>query len=208
MLDNNVYMIATNYYKYDNSKIFNPSKRYLEGVNLDIKSDEKVYDLVRNLFIEMNLDSEHIGTKDWNPFGDFISPDNKVVIKPNLVKDINELSNSNTDCLITNFSIIRPIIDYTIIALKNTGSIIVGDAPVQECNFSSVVKLNGLSEAVNIYNDNGFKIELKDFRKNEVADLKCKIVSLVQNSSLSDVDKYCKKYAITNYNLKYMNSIN
>lgn len=131
MKNNDVYVVDTKIYKYSNDNIFNPSTVYPEGLNIDIKSDSNIYDCVRRLFIQMGLDKENIGKKNWNPFGDFIKKNNKVVIKPNLVKHINESLDGNTDSLITNFSVIRPIIDYTIIALNGTGSIIVGDAPVQ-----------------------------------------------------------------------------
>lgn len=202
-MKNNVYIKDTKINKYNNN-IFNPSTKYPEGLNINIKSDELIYDNVRNLLISMNLDYKNIGKKNWNPFGDFIKKGNKVVIKPNLVKHINPAKDGSTDSLITNFAVIRPIIDYCIIALKGTGSIIVGDAPVQECDFSEVIKLNNLQDSINIYNKNGYNIELIDFRKNNNLNLKCKIVSLNKDSSLSDVDKYYKKFAITNYNLKHM----
>ena len=89
------------------------------------------------------------------------------MIKPNLVKHINESLDGNTDSLITNFSVIRPIIDYTIIALNGTGSIIVGDAPVQECNFAEVIKLYNLEEAIKKYNDFLDMCEVKEDSKED-----------------------------------------
>ena len=133
-MNDNIYIINTKKI-YDNNKYFNPSKKYVEGLNINIKSDEEIYDSVRKLFIEMELDKENIGQKNWNPLGKFIKEGNNVIIKPNLVTHDNKSMTGTTDSLITNFSIIRPIIDYCLIALKNTGSIIVGDAPVQECIF-------------------------------------------------------------------------
>ena len=206
MKNNDVYVVDTKIYKYSNDNIFNPSTVYPEGLNIDIKSDSNIYDCVRRLFIQMGLDKGNIGKKNWNPFGDFIKKNNKVVIKPNLVKHINESLDGNTDSLITNFSVIRPIIDYTIIALNGTGSIIVGDAPVQECNFAEVIKLYNLEEAIKKYNDFNYKVELKDFRKNSNPKIECTVVDIGENSSLVETDEYYKKYAITNYNLKYMHS--
>ncbi len=202
-MNKDVYIRDTEIYHYNNEIIFNPSKKYPEGLNFDIKSDAKIYEEIRNLFIDMNLDKENIGKKAWNPFKEFIKKGDHVIIKPNLVREINPL-NGNTDCLITNFSIIRPIIDYVLKALEKTGSLIVGDAPVQECIFEEVIKLNGLDSAIQTYNQKGYNIQLIDLRKHQNPDLKCKIVSINKDSSLCEIDKYWDKYAITNYDLKKM----
>lgn len=203
-MNNDVYILDSNIYEYNNEKYFNPSKKYQEGLDISIKSDEKIYDKVRQLFILMKLDEKNIGTEKWNPLKDFIKRGNNIVIKPNLVKHINIAKDGTTDSLITNFSVIRPVIDYCILALEKSGKIIVGDAPVQECKFSEVIKLNGLKEGIEEYNKHGYNIELIDFRKNDNEQVKCKIVELGNDSSLCEVDEYWKKYAITNYNLKYM----
>ena len=203
-MKNDVYIKNTNIYEYNNSTFFNPALKYKEGLDLNIKSDEKIYREFRNLLIEMNLDKKNINSSKWNPFKDFIKKGNTVIIKPNLVKHINVCEEGTEDSLITNFSLIRPVIDYTILALEGTGRIIVGDAPVQECEFIEVIKLNNLINGIKEYNKNGYKVELIDFRKNNNLDLKCIEVSLNEDSSLSEVDKYANKYAITNYNLKYM----
>lgn len=203
-MNNDVYVSETNIYEYNNATYFNPSKKYCEALDISIRSDEKIYDEVRNLFISMKLDEERIGTTQWNPFKEFIKQGDSVVIKPNLVKHINKAKDGTTDSLITNFAIIRPVIDYCILALNGSGKIIVGDAPVQECIFSKVIKINGLEEGIKEYNKKGYNIKLADFRKNQNENLECKSVHLDKDSLLCEVDKYCEKYAITNYNLKYM----
>lgn len=200
---NNIYFRKTKIYHYNN-EFFNPSKLYPEGINIELSSDKEIYNEIRALFYDMGLDKNNYGKKNWNPFGEFINYNNNVVIKPNLVKHINESVNGNTDSLITNFSIIRPIIDYALIALNGTGKLIIGDAPVQECIFEKVIKINDLKSNIIKYNKLGYKIELIDFRKNDNKDLECRIVSIGENSSFSDIDNFYKKYAITNYNLKYM----
>jgi len=156
------------------------------------------------LEVNMGLDKGNFGTKKWNPFSNFIKENNIDVIKPNLVFHINYVKNGSMDSLITNFAVIRPIIDYVILALKGTGRIIVGDAPVQECDFKEVIKINGLEEAIKKYNECGYKVELVDFRKNNNESLECVEVSLDKDSSLSDVDKYYKQFAISNYDLRIM----
>lgn len=202
-MKNSVYIKKT-CKKYNNKEKFNPSERYKEGLNVLIQSDSKIYDDMRQLFINMGFDRENIGTKNWNPFRDFIKPGYKVIIKPNLVTHINNCKNGDMDCLITNFSVIRPIIDYTILALDGRGQVIVGDAPVQECNFDDVIKHNNLKEAIEIYKKSGFNIDLKDFRKNQNVDLVCREIKVNEYSSFKEVDKYYKKFGIMNYDLKIL----
>lgn len=204
-MNNDVYIRQTKIFNYDNNSYFNPSEMYPEGLNISIKSDYRIYNEVRNLLIDMKLDKSNIGKKEWNPFKDFIKRNNNVVIKPNLVRHINDnIIDGNTDSLITNFSVIRPIIDYTLLALQKTGSLIIGDAPVQECIFEEVIKIGNLKEAISIYKKEGYNIELKDFRKNKQNIFQSTLINLGQDSEFVEVDKYHKKYAITNYNLKYM----
>ena len=121
MKSNDVYIVDCKHSEYY-SEIFNPSDLYPEGIDVNIKSDKVIYNNFRNLLHEMKLDNKNFGTKNWNPFSDFIKEGNKVVIKPNLVTHVNGIVENGTDCLITNFSILRPIIDYTLLALNKSGN--------------------------------------------------------------------------------------
>lgn len=203
MISKDVFIQKTSLEEYDNSTVFNPARKFEEAIDLDIKSDGAVYEGVRKLLLNMGLDKKNQGTKKWNPFVDFVKPGDKVVIKPNLVLHENR-SGEGEDCMVTNFAVIRPIIDYTLKALDGTGELIVGDAPVQGCDFKEVIKLFGLEEATKKYDDAGYKVRLVDFRKNQNPDIECTIVDLGKDSSLCEVDKYEKKYAITNYDLREM----
>lgn len=202
-INQNVFIQKTSLKKYNNSRLFNPSEEFKEALDLDIKSDPKVYREVRNLLIHVGLDKRHQGTSKWSPFTDIIKPGYKVIIKPNLVFHKNE-SGEGEDCLITNFAVIRPIIDYVLKALDGTGEVIVGDAPVQGCDFDKVTALFGLKDAIKAYNTVGYNVKLMDFRKNQNPKLKCTIIDIGKNSSLCEVDEFEKKYAITNYDLREM----
>lgn len=200
----NVYILDTNIYGYNNKEYFNPNTIYPEALDFSIKSDKDIYDKVRQLFIIMELDKENIGKKSWNPFKDFIKEGDSVLIKPNLVKHIN--LKGTVDCMITNFSLIRPVIDYTILALNGTGNIIVGDAPVQDCDFNEIKLINNLEESIEKYKEIYPKIKLMDFRKNQNAEVECITVKINEKSSFSELDNIEKEYSITNYDLKLMNA--
>lgn len=202
-MKNNVYIINTEK-KYKNTA-FKPNYVELKNISITLESDKKIYDSIRNLFITMGLDKKNIGTKNWNPFSEFIKPGNHVLIKPNMVKHINE-GPGDMDSLITNFSIIRPIIDYTILALNGTGKIIVGDAPVQECDFEKLKQYNNLENNVINYKSIYENISLIDFRKNQNPNIECQLVNMGQYSSFLELEDINKEYSITNYDLKLMNA--
>lgn len=189
-----------------NNKKFNPSLKYSELSNIDINidSDERIYEDIRKLLKQMQLDKENIDTSKWNPFKDFIKKGDNVLIKPNLVMHENRVGTVN--CMITNFSLIRPIIDYVILALEGTGSIIVGDAPVQDCDFEKLKKINNLEKNINEYMNIYSNIKLMDFRKNQNAEVECVTVKINEKSSFSELDNMEKEYSITNYDLKLMNA--
>lgn len=146
---------------YSHFPPFHPSIKYPEYPFDEISSKNNlIYKSFRNLLKLMQLDNENCNSKNWNPLKDIIQPGNKVLIKPNLVID----NFKNQNCITTHPSIIRPIIDYVIIALDYDGEIIVGDAPLQQCNFNALVKRTGLEDIINFYKSKAINIKLIDFR--------------------------------------------
>ncbi len=128
------------------------------------------YDMVRDCLRGYGLDAEYFGTEKWNPLGTYIRPDDTVLIKPNLVMHCNENSKAGKyalECLVTNPACIRAICDYCVIALKGTGRIIIADAPMQGCDFSSLSEKMGFSDLQNFYKSKGVSIEIRDLRQYE-----------------------------------------
>lgn len=146
---------------------FNPDQIYpeLKGMyDYTADSNNKVYGAVRDLLVSLELDGNNIGKATWNPFSDFIRQGDKVVIKPNLVLHHNR-NKSDISAVVTHASLIRPLIDYTLLALKGTGEVIVGDAPHGDARFDVITKANGLYDLVEWYKSKGYNIKLIDFRK-------------------------------------------
>lgn len=155
---------------YPNKRgMFRPSEHYPEYIFEEVASDvpNDAYRIVRESFHLYGLDAEHFNTKGWNPLKDYVHQGDKVVIKPNMVMDFNP-TGDGTDCLYTHPSVVAAVIDYVIIALKGTGSIIVGDAPMQECKFEKLIDESGYEELIHYYKgklgSTSINIELKDFR--------------------------------------------
>ena len=159
-------------------------------------------------------------TKSWNPFKELIKPGDMVVLKPNMVMHKNGNKEFSTDCLITHGSIIRAIVDYVYIALGGKGKIIIGDSPLQKCDFSKVIIENGTKSIVNFYKKNGINVELIDFRKERaITDSSGRIrgieklngdprgytiVDLGKDSMLYDIIDDYEKFRVTNYNPNLM----
>lgn len=151
----------------DGDLVFGPSEWYPEypfAVDTISERNNDVYRMVRDGFIMMGLDQEHIGQTEWNPLGDIIAPGDYVLLKPNMVLHENHIKENGTECLITHPSVVRAILDYVVIALGNTGHIVVGDAPLQSCNFDRLVQEQGYSSLIRFYKKQGFNVELQDFR--------------------------------------------
>lgn len=207
-------VIRENINKYtEKETMFRPSVNYPEYLFCDEinKQENIVYHMIREGFIRLKLDTENIGRQAWNPLGGFIKPGNNVLIKPNLVLHENR-SGCGIDCLYTNPSLVAAMIDYIIIALKGKGKIVVGDAPLQECEFQTLIQQSGYDILINYYKKKGIDIELVDFRNiktyekdglhflQEEEGMNGIEVKLDSNSTFADVsEERMKNLRITNY---------
>lgn len=215
-----------NFFEYDASSeypkdyYYRPSEEYPEYPfkNFGISSEKnKVYQMIRNMFYELGLDKEHYNTPDWNPLVDYIVPGNTVLIKPNLVfhhNGINSVGHNDMECLVTHPSIIRCVLDYTIIALRGTGTIIIGDAPVQECIFERLLDIGGYRRIERFYSQMeklSYDIRFQDFRQsvmktngklysqeiNKNNKFTFKVINLGKDSLFSN--RNSKKLRVTNF---------
>jgi len=201
----------------DSGNDYNPSKVYPEyifGPGHVCENENIVYDMVRNCFADMRLDKEHFGLSNWNPLGEIINEGDTVVLKPNMV-----ISNHpNIECIVTNPSIVRAVIDYVCIALKGTGKIILGDAPMQRCDFNELLESIGYYKMLKFYEDEGINVEVIDFR-NFISDYSTQEISILKDvdnlddyicvdlgkeSLLCPQDKHYKNYRVTNYDYRKM----
>lgn len=170
-MDNKVFLLHKNVYKYPDISPFRPSVRYPEYIFSDIsKTDEpnEIYEMVRESFHLMNLDPQNYGSAKWNPLGEYIKPGQSVLIKPNLVSEGQDKNSDRNRCLYTHPSLTAAVVDYVIIALKGDGRIIIGDAPVQECDFEKLITVSGYKDLIFWYkkqNLSNITIEFKDFRR-------------------------------------------
>lgn len=184
-------------YKYDNYVVNN------------------VYDAIRNIFKRLRLDDKNVDTDNWDPFSEFISKGKTVLIKPNWVMDYNP--KGNIECLVTHTSLIKVILDYLLKALKYNGRIIIGDAPLQSCDFNNLVQKTKVDELIQYYIKTypGVEFLIKDWRKTIIRrgiipntrqvktdknDDDYVLVDLGKESLLTDIEEYCDDFRVTCYN--------
>lgn len=169
-MDSKVVIVKTDIFEYYRESPFRPSIKYPETPFEDVSSgNNHVYDMVRETFRLMGYDSSNYGTAEWNPLGELIKPGNTVVLKPNMVMDVNGIEEEGTDCLYTQPCIVAAVIDYVVIALKGSGIIIVGDAPMQECKFDRLVEESGYLRLIEYLKQKlkgtGIEVSIVDFRE-------------------------------------------
>ncbi len=100
----------------------------------------------------------------WNPLAEFVKPGDAIVIKPNLV--LHEMKGTEgTNCVVTHASVLRPLIDYCVLAGGPECAITVCDVPLQSADLDAVVERNGLRGLVEYYQQaRGLNVQLLDLR--------------------------------------------
>lgn len=219
MKSETITVIQSNNVRYPKVMTFRPSTSYPEYPFDKDLSEEKndVYELVRETLMSAGYDKEHYGLDIWNPLGSIIKKGDNVVLKPNLVMHVNK-SGDTEDCLYTHPSVVAAIIDFVIIALNGSGKIVVGDAPMQDCNFNILVQNSGYLELIEYYKSKGIDICLVDFRElssyvkngiryNIINDhAHGKVIDLKNNSEFASYNgQHLNDLRITNYDPNILN---
>jgi uncharacterized protein (DUF362 family) len=117
---------------------------------------------LRHALAAAGFDSQHAGTREWNPFRAFVHKGERVVIKPNWVMHEN-LSGAGLEPLITQPCLIEAAAWYAMRA--GAESIVIGDAPLQACDFSllcAACDLDGMQQRLRTA---GANVEIRDFRR-------------------------------------------
>lgn len=149
---------------------YNPSEIYPELSNLPYSielnpQNNEVYSSIREILFELGYDRKNYGTELWNPFKGVIRKGQKVLIKPNLVRGQHPMGDDYVKSMITNSSLIRPLIDYILLATDAEVNITIGDVPLQDANWNDVIKKSGLKSLCEFYNHQGIHLDLIDMRK-------------------------------------------
>ena len=167
-----------------------PEYKYGEDT---IQEKNDIYDMVRNCLFGLELDLDNYGTAKWNPLGKYIKPGDCVLIKPNWVMHFNgakHVTENALECLVTHPSCLRAICDYCLIALKGTGLVIIGDAPMQDCDLSFLLDKAHFNNILLFYKAHGQSVTFMDFRKYQTTFDHNKVIidKIYQSGEATNVD--------------------
>jgi uncharacterized protein (DUF362 family) len=151
--------------RYPEHPPFHPAVEYPETpLRIAASEQNSAYDYVRELFQVSGYDAPAFGTPQWNPLAWLIRPGDTVFLKPNMIAHKHAHSN-DWNYVITHGSIVRAVVDYTYLALKGAGRIIVGDSPQSDSRFDLIVSRMGLRAIQELYwEKKSFEIEIIDLR--------------------------------------------
>ncbi|RJQ41236.1 MAG: DUF362 domain-containing protein [Dehalococcoidia bacterium] len=194
--------------EYPENPPFHPPAKYPEYPYTEIDQTNGVYQAVRETLIKLGMDNGNYSTANWNPLGDIIRPGDSVVIKPNFVSEPRS-EDTDPNCIVTHASVIRPVIDYCLIALKGQGSLTVADAPQSDSDFETIKDFTKIQDVIDFINyHSSLKVSLIDLReeyaesKNGVVLRRLKmngdplgyaIVNLGNMSAFHDIENYMNR---------------
>jgi len=191
--NSNVSIASANYeITYPQESPYHPGEEFpelLNNCNISENGNE-VYSLFREILFLLGLDKENFGSQKWNPLGDIIEPGQNVLIKPNFVRHLH-MAGGDLNSVITHGSVIRCALDYVALALNGSGSITVGDAPIQSAEFDKIIAHVNLNEICKNFTNNwGMEVNIVDFRLASIKIDKNHRV-LEENSLEGDTNGYC-----------------
>ena len=128
------------------------------------------------------------------------------------------------ESVVTHSSVIRPIIDYLILAIEGCGTIDIADAPLQNCDFQELVRRTRISELLDVYRRDFFDVEFSviDLRKTLLSGADRRyirvrrqtqqsgdpraysLVNLGRNSFLTDIEHRYRRFRVANYDRRLM----
>ena len=200
---------------------YEPPHRFPELIPRPVRTDptNHVYSAVRETLADLGLDGKNVGGHNWNPFREYVRPGQRILIKPNWVLHANRSGTSEFDSLVTHTSVLRPIIDYLLLALKGRGSITIADAPLQNCDFAVLLERTRIADLIETYRaeSRGVRFSILDLRKTLMTDhggasvgphhqrhrsgdpLGYTMIDIGRDSLLADIEHRHRRFRVANY---------
>lgn len=152
--------------RYPTDAPYHPAQRFPEfGDRIPLASKNDVFPMVREALARLELDGARHGRQDWNPLGEFIQPGERVVLKPNMIRQSHEFR-PDWDYVITHGSVIRAVAEYVAVALQGRGTIIITDGPQTDSDYDRIRALMALdSIAEYLRSAYGVSVEVFDLRR-------------------------------------------
>ena len=143
---------------------YDPGEAYPELAGVPVgDAPNPVFAMVRGVLEDLGLDAAHKGTAAWNPLGDLVRPGGTIAVKPNWVLHRNENPAAGMECMVTHPSVLRAVLEYVFLA--KPGRVVLGDAPLQGCDFEGVLDWAGMREVIAGFRARGLPLEVADYRR-------------------------------------------
>ena len=128
------------------------------------------YEGVREALHLLGYDSERWDSPEWNPLAELIRPGDRVVLKPNMVRDFHEDRAAGTTALVTHGSIVRAVVDYVYLAQGGKGELVIADSPQNDADWDGLCRAFRFDELLAFYRDAApdFELRIVDVRKEAV----------------------------------------
>lgn len=139
----------------------------------------------------------------------------KILLKPNWVN--HDLKENDQICLRTNDNFLLATLE--ILLEKKPQKVVIGDAPIQSCDWSKLLSLKFLNTIKNLIAKYDIRIEIKDFRrttfnsalnnpKKELLPINNYVIfDLKENSYLESISKNKNIFRVTNYDPKRLGEV-
>ncbi|MCE5303115.1 MAG: DUF362 domain-containing protein [Planctomycetaceae bacterium] len=123
-----------------------------------LKSDNRICVALQRIWTAMGLDAT-------NPFRDLLPQGGTAVIKPNWVSH-GGVNGCTLDCLVTHSALIACLINCCATAMNGEGVVVVGDAPIQGCDFETLLTATGFRNIIDVFGQLYPKIDfqIQDWR--------------------------------------------
>jgi uncharacterized protein (DUF362 family) len=152
---------------YPSNPPFDPDTVYPElagAVSAGVEPNP-AYALVRQSLASLGFDAERFGTPEWNPLRGFVRPGETVLLKPNLIRASHLHREEEWEQIITHGAVLRPVIDYIILAVGGDARIVIADGPQTDSDFDAICERNGLFALESYYRGRGHDVTLLDLRR-------------------------------------------
>ncbi len=145
---------------------YSPNERYPEYRYAHLSgAPNPVYSAVRRSFAQAGLDGAKFGTPGWNPLGQWVAPGADVFILCNFVYHRRPgESDENFLGKCTHAGVLRPLIDYLLIAVGPQGRVRFGNAPIQACDWARVLRETSADVLLRFYQALGEPVQARDLR--------------------------------------------
>ena len=156
-----------------------------------------------------------LGLDPGDPFADWIGPGATVTLKPNWVMHRNPLGH-HLDSLVTHPAVLMTLAEHAARALRGRGTLVIGDAPLQGCDFDALMTALGVPALVARLRAKhpGLEIVVEDWRLTVLRDgaaltgpdqqqrdatAAYRLVDLAGDSFVEELAEYSDRFRVTCY---------